>query len=375
MKRMLMVLGMLMLTAGRAPATVEAQEPERPGGQAPGAENWESLSPAEVGLDTARLAAIGRALEAGEYGRVTSVLLARDGALTWERYFDDGGRDGLRNTRSVTKTLTSLLVGVAIDQGHLAGPEARAIPLLPVSHPPENPDPRKDAITLEDLLTMSSILECNDGNSFSRGHEERMYPLEDWVDFWYDLPIRGFPAWVPKPEESAYGRSWSYCTAGVVALGAALETAVGEPLDAWADRHVFRPLGIDSVAWQYTPLGTPMTGGGLAMRSRDLLRVAQLHLDGGVHRGKGVVSRAWIQRSTTPKARVDDGVEYGYLWWIRSFEGRSAYLMAGNGGQKVVVVPEERMTVVITTVDFGDGGAHGRTDGLLSDLLQAVGPG
>lgn len=95
MKRMLMVLGMLMLTAGRAPATVEAQEPERPGGQAPGAENWESLSPAEVGLDTARLAAIGRALEAGEYGRVTSVLLARDGALTWERYFDDGGRDGV----------------------------------------------------------------------------------------------------------------------------------------------------------------------------------------------------------------------------------------------------------------------------------------
>lgn len=85
---------------------------------------------------------------------------------------------------------------------------------------------------------------------------------------------------------------------------------------------MFRPLGVDTVAWQYTPLGTPMTGGGLAVRSRDLLRVAQLHLDGGVHRGERGVSEAWVRRATTPEARVDDGVEYGYLWWIRPFEGR-----------------------------------------------------
>jgi CubicO group peptidase (beta-lactamase class C family) len=224
---------------------------------------------------------------------------------------------------------------------------------------------------------MSSLLECNDWESFSRGNEERMYMIEDWVKFFLDLPIRGFPEWIPKPKDSPYGRSFSYCTAGVVTLGSVLERATKKPVQDYAKERLFGPLGIDSVHWPLTGTGQAMTGGGLAMRSRDLLKLAQLTLDGGTWNGKSVVPAAWVKTSTTPHARVDDDTEYGYLWWLRSFtvggKKYAAVLMQGNGGNKVAFFPELKGCAVVTSTNYNTKGMHEQTDRIVTEhVLPAL---
>src|SRR5215471_11515466 len=186
--------------------------------------------PASVGLAAQHLTRMEQSIRAGEFEQTTSVLVARRGRLAYEAYFDAEGAEGLRNTRSATKTITGMLIGIAIDRGLLSGVDARVLDFFHDKQPLQNPDPRKAQITVEDFLTMSSLLECDDENSFSRGNEERMYLVEDWVRFTLDLPIRGFPAWMPRPKDAPYGRSWQYCTAGPTTLGVLLQRALKRPL-------------------------------------------------------------------------------------------------------------------------------------------------
>jgi CubicO group peptidase (beta-lactamase class C family) len=348
-------------------------------------DGWLTAPAGAVGIASERLQAIESAIRSGEFVKITSVALARQGRLAYEAYFDDVGRDGLRNTRSATKTVTSMLVGIAIDKGFLSGVDAPVLPLFPDKQPVRHPDPRKERITVEDFLTMSSILECDDFNTFSRGHEERMYLLEDWIQFALDLPVRGFPTWYPggstAPADQPYGRSFSYCTAGVVTLGGILERTTGMDTPSFADRHLFGPLGVARREWQLTPAGGAMTGGGLALRSRDLLKLGQLYANGGIWEGAHVISQRWVEASTHPHTRVDDETEYGYLWWLRAFpagnSGRqyAAYYMSGNGGNKVAVFPELDLVAVITSVNYGARGMHEQVERLLSEhILAAVAP-
>jgi CubicO group peptidase (beta-lactamase class C family) len=309
-----------------------------------------------VGVDVARLEAMAAQVRAGSFVKVTSILVARHGRLAFEAYFGGCDEHSVMNTRSATKTIAGMLTGIAIDLGRLNGVDAPVVPFFPELQPVARPDPRKDAMTVQDLLTMSSCLACDDREPLSPGNEERMYPLADWVRFTIELPVR------------AGARAFHYCTAGTVLLGALLERAVGEALPDFADRRLFGPLGIADAAWQLTPTGGPMTGGGLGLRSRDLLKLGLLYWNRGEWEGRQVVAPAWVSESTRAHVRVDADTEYGYLWWLR----HGGYLMQGNGGNKVAVLPDQDLVAVITSTNYGARDMHRQTDELLTDHILAA---
>ena len=333
----------------------------------------------ENGVAPEKLNSMETAVRAGDFKKIGSVLVARHGKLVYEGYFD-GDAATLRDTRSATKSITDLLVGIAIGEKKLSGVDARVLTLLPEhARKIQNPDPRKNKITVEDFLTMSSPFECDDWNDASRGNEERMYVIEDWAQFVLDLPVRGRMHVGEQPESPKYGRYFSYCTGGVFVLSEVLQKATGQRTDRYAQEKLFAPLGITDAQWGYSPLNIPQTGGGLRLTSRELLKIAELYRAGGRWQGTRVVDEAWVKKSTQPHAQIDEETEYGYLWWLKSFKsgGKSypAFFMSGNGGNKVAVFPGLDLAVVITSTNYNTRGMHEQTEKLLTDyILPAVAP-
>jgi CubicO group peptidase (beta-lactamase class C family) len=284
-------------------------------------------------------------LELGEYGEITSVVVSRGGDIVAEEYLE-GDAESLRNTRSVTKTVLGMLLGIAIDRGLVPGVDVPLADLLGEPAPP---------VAVRDLLTMSSCLACDDWDDASPGNEELMYPQEDWLAFFTSLQSRD-------------ERTFSYCTAGVVALGIGLERAIGEPLSEFARRELFGPLGIERAEWQHTPLGQTSTAGGLLLASRSLVKLGELYLRAGAD----LVPRAWVAESLTPHARIDAETEYGYLWWLREYAGERCFYMTGMGGNRVHVFPDRDLVAVITTTNFGRRDAHALSDRLLVEQILAA---
>jgi CubicO group peptidase (beta-lactamase class C family) len=341
-------------------------------------DGWPVSKLEAAGLSATPLREMERAIRAGDFKKIGSVLIARHGKLIYEVYFD-GDATTLRDTRSATKSITDILIGIAIQERKLKGVDARVLALLPERvRKMQNPDPRKDKIAVEDFLTMSSPLECDDWNDASRGNEERMYVVEDWAQFILDLPIRGRMHLGEQVEAPPYGRYFSYCTGGVFTLSEVLQKVTGVRTDRYAQEKLFGPLGITDAEWVYSPMNIPQTGGGLRFSSRDLLKIAEMYRAGGQWQGSRIVDESWVRASIQPHARIDDETEYGYLWWLKSFKcgGKSnaAYLMNGNGGNKVAVFPALDLAVVITSTNFNTRGMHEQTDKLLTDyILAAVG--
>ena len=311
-----------------------------------------------------------QAIMADSFPNTTSVMLLQNGEITYEGYFGYGDRALLNDTRSATKSLTALAIGIAIDEGKLTVDQP-VFELLKDKAPFENETPFKKQITVADFLTMSSALECNDNDMSSPGNEENMYPLRDWTRWAVDIPTR------PVYERDENGRgSFAYCTAGSFLLGQVLERATGEIADQFFKRTLFDPLGITTWQWARSPTGEYMTGGGLRLTARDLAKIGLMLENDGVWEGKQVISASWVKAATTPSLTANPQQDYGYQFWQRTWETGcgpvKASYMSGNGGNNVVIMPELDAVIVLTRQHYGQRGMHQQSTRLLENYVLAT---
>jgi CubicO group peptidase (beta-lactamase class C family) len=321
-------------------------------------------TPEGVGLHSSSLESLTPQLIDAQFPDTTSVLVFRNGRLVFERYFNGGGINVLNNTRSATKTVTALVVGLAIADGALQSPQQPAFDTLQSLAPFKNDDPLKHGITLMDLLTMSSALDCNDFDAKNTGNEENMYPLTNWSRWVVDLPVK------PDYQRGPGGRgSFSYCTGGAFLLGQIVQRATQRPLDQYTDAKLLRPLGIRERRWARSPGGELQGGGGLELRSRDLLKLGILMMNDGAWQNVQLVPQAWVQRMHTVSNVVDEEQSYGMLYWQRQYKSPcgtiNGWYMSGNGGNVVVSVPLRSLVAVVTRTHYNQKGMHEQTRELL----------
>ncbi|MEO8563216.1 MAG: serine hydrolase [bacterium] len=310
---------------------------------------WRTASPASVGMNEQALTNMWTGLDAVPTHGLHSLLIVRHGQLVGEHYWEGYHSGKGHDLRSATKSITSLLTGIAIEQGALSGVSERVFPRLAARYPTVTyPDVRKDDVTVEHLLHMSSGLACDDWTPGSPGNENNMYPTRDWIRFFLDLPVLVEP-----------GVSVHYCTAGVVTLGRVVAEATNRTIPDFSRDVLFGPLGIAQFQWTLFDDGRQTdTGGHIYLRPRDMAKIGQLVLQRGQWNGRQIVPASWIDRSTTEHVLLPGFQPYGYLWWIHTIPygaGQLRYIAAqGNGGQMIMIVPALDLVVVSTAGNYDD---------------------
>ncbi|MET3106510.1 CubicO group peptidase (beta-lactamase class C family) [Oxalobacteraceae bacterium GrIS 2.11] len=328
------------------------------------ASSAQSVTPADLPVGAAIIATINDSQP--ETTLLHGVYVQQHGKMLAERYFKsddkkigaifahevDFNADTLNDTRSVSKSVIGLLIGIALEQGKIKSLDTPVVDLLK-NISDQTRDQAKRKITLRHLLTMSSGLKWDEDGSVS------IFSNETVMEFSTDM-VRYV---LERPVAEAPGRHYVYNSGGVVLLGAVLETATGMPLDQYASQVLFAPLGIDNWEWQTSLIShQKMAHAGLRLTPRDLAKIGQLILNRGSWNGRKIVPAEYIQDSITKHldAEIESGWGYGYLWrtGTSSVDGREwAWIAAmGNGGQRIFIVPALDLVVAITAGRYNQAG-------------------
>jgi len=333
MSRSLVLLGSIILLAS-CTSTLPASTQPLPFWPTDG---WRTASPEAQGMDADLLEDAQRQIEERNY-LVDSITVIRNGYMVFDHYFPPSAEDTMHVIHSVTKSIVSTLVGIAIDKGYI---EAVSQPIL--SFFPEwtvdNLDAAKEAITLEDLLSMSSGLDCQDSYLYNWSGLGRMRATNDWTQYVLDLPV------VREP-----GTSFDYCNGGSFMLSAILQQATGMSSLEFAEQHLFGPLGISDVSWNQDPQGVYVGWGDMRLKPHDMAKIGYLFLNQGVWDGEQIVPAEWVQAATQQQIAAGTlSSGYGYQWWV---DANGYYMALGYGGQFIFVVPDLQLVVVFTSSLF-----------------------
>jgi CubicO group peptidase (beta-lactamase class C family) len=314
-------------------------------------------------LDTA---VIGR-----NYPNIDAILISQGNKIVFEKYFNGLTKDSLHDTRSSFKSLTAILVGIAIDKGFIKDVHQKVYTFFPEYNHYENWVAEKDSMTIEDLLEMKSGFDCEEWND-TKDCEDEMTRSNDWVKFSLDLPL------IHRP-----GTVWSYMSSNPMILSGIISNASHMPLDQFADKFLFRPLNIKEYRWTKDKTGHAMTAGSFYTKPEDMIKIGQLVINKGIWNGQRLVSAAWLERATKPITKIENfsnvGIAqvqgavpqptyYGYFWYNEKlmtdkFE-YNAVFSSGNGGQFIILVEALDLVVV-----FNGHSYNSRKSKLTFDIL------
>ena len=334
------------------------------------------VPPESVGLDPVKLEALNKEVTDGKHGMVDLIEIFRCGKRAFSKryprdystiykteanqigplnqrqtgpynYFDSAlhpykeGSD-MHSIQSITKTITSIVFGVAITRGDFLAPLDTPVLNWFDETKVLNVDDRKRKMTLRHVLTMTTGLEWEEKVPYADKNSDssRMEGTDDWVAYT-----------INKPMVSEPGKDFNYSSGASQLLAHIFLHETGTDIDAYAGEHLFAPLGIN-YHWKRTYDGTTDTEGGLFMSGPDLIKIGHLMLDDGAWNGQQIVSKSWIQESlasSVPENKADKAFSYGFQWWLyhRPDNGRIIWTSAGMGGQMLLIFPEERLVVTV----------------------------
>jgi CubicO group peptidase (beta-lactamase class C family) len=314
-------------------------------------DGWPVGYPEQYGFDPTILKDMRRRVSEAKLDNVHAIIVARDGVLVYEQYSAGEDQVGLapavhttfdattrHNGNSMTKSVTSLLFGVALERGWIKGLDTSVLSCFPEYDILRTSG--KNRITLRHLLTMSDGL---DWFEFKPPHDsmKRMREASDAYRYILERPIVAPP-----------GRTYNYNSGSTELLGAVMRKASGAPLDILAQQHLFDPMGIQDVEWNRRFAdGNPMASSSLRARPRDWAKLGQLVLDRGAWKGKQLVQPKWIADSIKVRNNGPGQFLYGYHWWLgRSYCGGQVIEWAGAmgwAGQRLIVIPRLNMLVLV----------------------------
>lgn len=323
-------------------------------------DGWQTGSLDEVGISKEILINLMEDIRGGEYRDIHSILIVKDGKLVFEEYFDGYAYDWsseqfrgrfvefdmntLHNIHSVTKSITSGVLGIAIDKSFIQSVDEKVFDFFPEYSHLKNQE--KEQITLKHLLTMTCGLGWNENDVPPGDMNNDVVQLFIVTD-----PIEYVLA---KPVVSDPGTNFYYHSGGVNVLGEVIKKATGLRMDSFCQQHLFTPLGITEFEWNFIKPGIVFSSGDLRLRPRDIAKFGYLYLNGGMWNSQRIISEEWIEASYQEQYSFqgDNWFGYGYLWWLRKDSVQSAtvhsYHALGWGGQRSIVFPELSMVVVFT---------------------------
>lgn len=298
-----------------------------------------------------------------EHPDLKGVVVLRDGRVVAERYYNGETADSLHDIRSAGKSVTSLLVGIAMDRGAI-----KSVTDPVSSYWPEARQSAIGSVPLNQVLTMRSGLAADDDNPASPGNEDKMDAAADPSSFLLAVPAADPP-----------GSVYRYNSVTAYAAGIVLAKATKQQMASFARSALFGPLGITKWEWTSDAAGYTKGQGNLSITARGLATIGEMVRNKGRYRGRQIVSAAWLRTALAPKVRISasdpyaDG--YGYFWYakVQSIGGQQipVSFASGNGGNKIYVIPSRRLVVAITSSAYGRGYGQRRSESILKAILSA----